>query len=71
MKSVPNLIFYLHKFYQIFILFLSFFPALEIDVGGILIWKTCRVGPTRQPALLIAPGPMCQNSSPTRRTCRA
>jgi hypothetical protein len=29
------------------------------------------VGPTRQPALLIAPGPMCQNSSPTRCPCRA
>jgi hypothetical protein len=29
------------------------------------------VGPTRQPALLIAPRPMCQNSSPTRRPCRA
>jgi hypothetical protein len=31
MKSVPNLISYLHKFYRIFIPFLSFLPALEID----------------------------------------
>jgi hypothetical protein len=71
MKSVPNLISYLQKFYWIFIPFLSFFPTLEIDFGAILIWKTCRVGPTRQPALLIAPEPMCQISSPTRCPCRA
>jgi hypothetical protein len=71
MKSLPYLISYLHKIYRIFIPFLSFFPALEIDFRSILIWKTCRVGPTRQPALLIALGPMCQNSSPTRRPCHA
>jgi hypothetical protein len=33
--------------------------------------KNLRVGPTRQPALFIVPGPMCQSSSPTRRPCRA
>jgi hypothetical protein len=33
--------------------------------------ENLRVGPTRQPALFIVPGPMCQSSSPTRRPCRA
>jgi hypothetical protein len=47
------------------------FPALEIDFGGILIWKTCRVGPTCQPAFLITPGPMRQGSSSSWSACRA
>jgi hypothetical protein len=57
-----------------FIRFLShfyLFPALEIDFGGILIWKTCRVGPTCQPAFLIAPRPMRQGSSSSWSACQA
>jgi hypothetical protein len=40
------------------------FPALEIDFEAILIWKTCRVGPTCQPAFLIAPGPCARVPPP-------
>jgi hypothetical protein len=47
------------------------FPALEIDFGGILIWKTCRVGPTCQLAFLITPRPMHQSSSSSWSACRA
>jgi hypothetical protein len=46
------------------------FPVQEIDFGGILIWKTCRVGPTCQPAFLITPWPVRQGSSSSWSACR-
>ncbi|WP_428028761.1 hypothetical protein, partial [Arcobacter sp.] len=46
MKSVPNLISYLHKFFRIFIPFLSIFPARETEFRVYFNWKSnCRWGP--------------------------
>jgi hypothetical protein len=57
MKSVPNLISYLHKFYRIFIPFLSFSPRWKLISEALEFGKPTEWGPPVNLLLSSRPGP--------------